>query len=51
VYAALRLQALGGALPGLEAVPLTRAEMLLNAVALLPQYARAWLALRSQHVP
>lgn len=43
LYAALRFNALGGALPGFDAVPLTRAGMLLNAVALLPHYARTWL--------
>jgi tetratricopeptide (TPR) repeat protein len=44
LYFALRLRALGGALPGIDTVPLTRFEMVLNAIALLPEYARtlAW---------
>ncbi len=43
LYAALRLHALGGALPGMYTVPLSRAEMLLNAVALVPKFATAFL--------
>jgi protein O-mannosyl-transferase len=41
-YAGLRVRALGGALPGIEGVPLTSGAMLLNAVALLPDYARTF---------
>lgn len=43
LYLALRLSALGGALPGIETVPLTNVEMLLNAVALLPRFASTLL--------
>jgi tetratricopeptide (TPR) repeat protein len=42
LYAVLRLRAIGGALPGIETVPLTRGALLLNAVALLPEYARTF---------
>jgi tetratricopeptide (TPR) repeat protein len=38
IYYALRLRALGGALPGFDTVPLSGWELLINAVALLPQY-------------
>lgn len=38
LYTALRLHALGGTLPGFDAVPLSSWELLINAVALLPQY-------------
>jgi tetratricopeptide (TPR) repeat protein len=43
VYAALRLHALGGWVPGLAQVPLTRWELALNAVALVPQYVTTFL--------
>ena len=43
LYVALRIHALGGILPGIGSVPLTPYEMLLNAAALLPQYARSFL--------
>ena len=43
VYSALRVYALGGALPGFETVPLTRWELILNAVALLPQYVATFV--------
>jgi tetratricopeptide (TPR) repeat protein len=42
-YAALRWHALGGALPGIDTVPLTRTEMVVNAVALLPSFVRTFL--------
>jgi tetratricopeptide (TPR) repeat protein len=38
LYYGLRLHALGGALPGFESVPLSRFELVINAVALVPQY-------------
>jgi tetratricopeptide (TPR) repeat protein len=37
-YFALRLHALGGALPGLDTVPLSVADRWINAIALLPKY-------------
>jgi tetratricopeptide (TPR) repeat protein len=43
VYAGLRVHALGGWIPGIEQVPLTRWELLLNGVALVPQYATTFL--------
>jgi len=42
-YAAFRLHALGGWVPGLDRVPLTRTELLLSAVALVPQYVTTFL--------
>jgi protein O-mannosyl-transferase len=38
VYLAMRIHALGGFLPGLETVPMSRLEMIANAVGLLPDY-------------
>src|SRR5262245_15316204 len=43
LYMILRIRALGGAVPGAATVPLTTGELLLNALALLPVYARVWL--------
>lgn len=43
LYGTLRLRALGGLLPGVESVPLSGVELLLNGLALLPTYALAWL--------
>ncbi len=43
LYMALRLHALGEPVPGLDYVPLTNGEVVLNAVALLPQYVRTFL--------
>lgn len=43
VYAVLRLHALGSAVPGLQSVPLTSWDLVLNAVALLPQYVATFL--------
>jgi tetratricopeptide (TPR) repeat protein len=43
LYAVLRMHALGAAVPGFNYVPLTAHELVLNAVALLPQYARTFL--------
>jgi tetratricopeptide (TPR) repeat protein len=42
-YFALRLNALGGALPGIEAVSLDRTDLWINAIALLPQYAATFV--------
>jgi hypothetical protein len=39
----LRLRALGGALPGFEAVSLTTVELAINAVALVPRYVATFL--------
>ena len=43
LYVALRLYVLGAPVPAIGYVPYTRRELFLNAVALLPQYARAAL--------
>jgi tetratricopeptide (TPR) repeat protein len=43
LYVGLRVHALGSLVPGLHYVPLTPGELLLNAIALLPQYARTFL--------
>ncbi len=43
IYFDLRYRALGGALPGIDALELGPAELLINAVALLPSYLRALL--------
>ena len=43
IYTMLRLHALGGAVPGLQSVPLTGWELMLNAVALLPEYAATFV--------
>ena len=43
LYAALRWHALHGFIPGMNYVPLSAREIALNAVALLPQYARMFL--------
>ena len=43
VYYALRLDALGGALPGLHTVPLSREDMLINAIALLPKFVSTFV--------
>jgi len=43
LYGALRWRALGGTLPGFDTVPLTSWELLINGVALLPQYVTTLL--------
>jgi tetratricopeptide (TPR) repeat protein len=43
LYAALRLHALGGWVPGLRDVALGRRDLALNAVALVPEYVRGLL--------
>ena len=43
LYVGLRLYVLGAPVPAIEYVPYTRWELFLNAVALLPQYARTAL--------
>jgi tetratricopeptide (TPR) repeat protein len=42
-YFALRLNALGGALPGMDTVALSRADLWINAVALLPKYVATFV--------
>lgn len=43
VYGGMRLHALGGALPGMSAVPLSTGQMWLNAIALLPEFGATFL--------
>jgi tetratricopeptide (TPR) repeat protein len=43
LYFVLRVNALGGFLPGMQTVGLTQAEMIVNAVGLLPEYASTFL--------
>jgi len=42
LYQYLRLKALGGMLPGFDAVPLTPYELALNAVGLIPDFVRTF---------
>jgi tetratricopeptide (TPR) repeat protein len=43
LYVAMRLNALGGFLPGLHTVGMTRIGMIANAIGLLPEYASTFL--------